>query len=59
MHIGGCGKVLAQPLSTRLTNMERCADGTYRGNAIGCQVGREHRCGLLEVDRSRASHYAG
>ena len=47
MHVGGCGKVLAQPLRARLANVERCADGTYRGNVISCEFSREHHCGLL------------
>lgn len=47
MRIGGSGKVLAQPLCARLANMQRCPDGTYRGNAIGCQFSRECHCGLL------------
>jgi hypothetical protein len=41
------GKVLAQPLCARLANMERCTDGTYRGKAISCELGREHHCGPL------------
>jgi hypothetical protein len=47
MRIDGCGKIPAQPLGTRLANMQRCTDGTYRGNAISCQLSREHDCGLL------------
>jgi hypothetical protein len=27
MRIGGCGKILTQPLCTRLANMQRCTDG--------------------------------
>ena len=53
MRIGGCGQVLAQSLCARLANMERCTDGTDRGNAIGRQIGREHHRGLpsKRIDR--------
>lgn len=29
MRVGGCGKVLAQSLCTRLADMERSTDGAY------------------------------
>jgi hypothetical protein len=53
MRIGGCGKVLAQPLCTRLADMERSTDGTHRGNAISCEFSREYHSGLLSkrIDR--------
>ena len=56
MHFGGRGKVLAQPLSARLANMERSTDGTHRGNTIRCEFSREHCCGLLSkrIDHGRA-----
>ena len=47
MGLSDGGKVPAQPLRARLADMERSADGPYRGNAISCQVSREHDCGAL------------
>jgi hypothetical protein len=47
VRIGGCGKVLAQPLGAGLANMERCTNGTYRGNTISFELSREQRRGLL------------
>lgn len=29
MRLGGCGKVLAQPLCARLADTERCTDGMH------------------------------
>jgi hypothetical protein len=47
MYLGGCGKVPAQPLRTRLADMKRSTDGTYRGKAVGRQVIREYNCSAL------------
>jgi hypothetical protein len=43
---GGC-EIPAQPLCARLADMHCSADGPYRGNAVRCQVIREHDCGSL------------
>jgi hypothetical protein len=47
LRIGGRCKVLAKPLCTRLANMERSTNGTYRGNTISCQFSRKHHHSLL------------
>jgi hypothetical protein len=40
---GGC-EILAQPLCTRLADVQRSADSPYRGNAVICQIIGEHDC---------------
>jgi hypothetical protein len=57
MHVGGSGKVLAQPLGARLANVQRGADSAHRGNVIGCQFSREHYYGLLpeRIDHGRTN----
>ena len=47
MRLGGCGKVLAQPLCAYLADMQHGTDSSYRGNTINCQFGCEHHCGAL------------
>jgi hypothetical protein len=35
MRLGGDGKILAQPLRTWLTDVQRSTNGAYRGNSVG------------------------
>ena len=58
IRIGGCDKIVTQPLRARLADMQRCTDGTYRGNAIGCQFRREHYSGLLSKRIDDGRHHA-
>jgi hypothetical protein len=47
MRLGDCGKVSAQPLCARLTDMQRSTDSAYRENTISCQFNREYHCGAF------------
>ena len=40
MHLSEGGRVLAQPLCSRLADIQRGTDSAYRGNTVSCQVGR-------------------
>jgi hypothetical protein len=54
---GGC-EIPAQPLCALLADMQLSADGPYRGNAVSCQVIREHDCGSLS-ERVCAGPWSG
>jgi len=41
------GKMLTQSLCTRLADMERGTDGSYRGDTISCELSREHHRYLI------------
>jgi hypothetical protein len=47
MYLSDGGKIPAQPLRSRLTDMRLSADSPYRRNAVSCQVSRKHDSGAL------------
>jgi hypothetical protein len=53
MRLGDSGKIPAQPLRPRLTDMQCDSDGPHRRNTVSCQVSREHGRGALAERISR------